>query len=301
MTQPDDWIASQQDWAAWAANCSAPMADQPPYPYYGDGVGPLPELSVPSTYQPDLVFMLLCVITLSSEIPAPEVRYFGLTCLLVLFDTAWHKNADNGRAPYGPLTVTCHGVRMILPDYTSSIDMRKIGSVCLNTFIGSDNTSVMLQMRIYALYRNIRLVILNGAMFVTGVVAMVVILYGFDPVTFLAILHDSIKYFVLISTTCAVLWNLTRGQSFCGLGDLAIPFVMASHTVGGSRLILHLRETYYDRLDPSMDSKNAALSFAIEEIQQQAPPFVRSIVDASFFVPEHVATDHDAAADGSST
>ncbi|KZV99655.1 hypothetical protein EXIGLDRAFT_762523 [Exidia glandulosa HHB12029] len=196
---------------AWAANCSLPMSSQPPSDWFNsenpDPFNMLPPLMIPSTYEPGLGLMLACaaglawalydhLITFPAEVRLVWqrricigsglfgiVRYFGILCLLNLLATV-RQGVQTGTSFSGPpraygFSIRCHGIDIVLqgePDIETSF-------FAPLWFIVFWTIDIMLQMRIYALYRNNRLAIFNGAMFILGVVAMLTLTYVFSPLT----------------------------------------------------------------------------------------------------------------------
>ncbi|EJD44904.1 hypothetical protein AURDEDRAFT_166087 [Auricularia subglabra TFB-10046 SS5] len=189
---------------------------------------------------------------------------------------------------------------------------------------------VVLQTRIFALYRSWRLAILNMVIFALEIPAMVVLwLFSYTPRPVAAyasqmdeirstslrynyfalywlpgiafelwlatlairklrpqvlkndllsvIVHDSIRYFLLV----AVVMVLHVVATFRSFGDYAVPFVIAGQTIGGSRLVLHLRRAYFLRHDSDVN-----VSFAV---RMTSVPVARNrFVDESFYVQEHL-------------
>ncbi|EJD44930.1 hypothetical protein AURDEDRAFT_166115 [Auricularia subglabra TFB-10046 SS5] len=73
------------------------------------------------------------------------------------------------------------------------------------------------------------------------------------------IITDSVMYFLLIAAVMIAHLSL----SFIGLGRYAVSFVIASQTIGGSRVVLHLRKRHYLALELSLDSMSSPLVFAL--------------------------------------
>ncbi|EJD44902.1 hypothetical protein AURDEDRAFT_166085 [Auricularia subglabra TFB-10046 SS5] len=161
---------------------------------------------------------------------------------------------------------------------------------------------VILQTRIFALYDSRRLAIVNGALFVLEIMAMLLLwnyipaiwsfpeyhddlwtleepiiqgcsylpLYWLPGIVFelwlaglaiaqlrrkvprdglLAVMvRDSVRYFFLI----AIVMVVHIVTSFSHIGAYGIPFVIAGQTIGGSRIVLHLRRAYFKGRDFDM-------------------------------------------------
>lgn len=91
------------------------------------------------------------------------------------------------------------------------------------------------------------------------------------------IIQDSVMYFLLIAAVMLVHVSL----SFIGLGRYAVSFVIASQTIGGSRVVLHLRKRYYrtsELLPGSISSPTGLLAFRS----------ALSLADETFCDPESV-------------
>lgn len=97
------------------------------------------------------------------------------------------------------------------------------------------------------------------------------------------IVHDSIKYFIVI----ALVMIVHVVSAFKGIGRYAIPFVVAGQTIGGSRLVLHLRKAFYEgpnRNQTGVSRPNATFAF----LTQDDPPPRHRLVDQSFYVQDEI-------------
>lgn len=93
-----------------------------------------------------------------------------------------------------------------------------------------------------------------------------------------SLINDSLKYFLMM----AVLIELHVVLSFYQHGSYAVPFVIAGETVGGSRLILHLRKAYYGRkVGGTSHILQQDISFAVSA--KFSTDSRRRLVDDSFY------------------
>lgn len=93
--------------------------------------------------------------------------------------------------------------------------------------------------------------------------------------------HDSVRYFFLIAI--AMVAHIITALK--GFGDNAIPFVIAGVTIGGSRLVLHLRRAYFRGHDASLSD----ISMALRTIEVPTPN--GRFVDETFYVQETLSDD----------
>ncbi|EJD50388.1 hypothetical protein AURDEDRAFT_160291 [Auricularia subglabra TFB-10046 SS5] len=82
-----------------------------------------------------------------------------------------------------------------------------------------------------------------------------------------SLVNDSLRYFLMM----AILVELHVVLSFYQHGSYAVPFVIVGETVGGSRLVLHLRKAYYGRWEHGTGETLPAVSFAFLK-GESAPP-----------------------------
>lgn len=95
------------------------------------------------------------------------------------------------------------------------------------------------------------------------------------------IVRDSIRYFLLIAIVMVVHVVATMK----GLGLYVVPFVIAGQTIGGSRLVLHLRQAYFRSHDFEV-SKPGGISFAVRRTTGVPVPRSR-FADETFYVQEN--------------
>lgn len=91
------------------------------------------------------------------------------------------------------------------------------------------------------------------------------------------ILRDSLLYFLMIAAF--LILHAVLGSH--NLGAYAVPFVIVGETVGGSRLILHLRKAYYGRPELATTATHPNISFAMPV--QISSLRSRRVVDESFY------------------
>ncbi|EJD50385.1 hypothetical protein AURDEDRAFT_160288 [Auricularia subglabra TFB-10046 SS5] len=92
------------------------------------------------------------------------------------------------------------------------------------------------------------------------------------------LLSDSLVYFLMITMFMVLHVVLSMYQH----GNYAVPFVIVGETVGGSRLVLHLRKAYWVRRDgASAGASQPNISFALP-VQTHAAHSSR-VVDESFY------------------
>ncbi|EJD44909.1 hypothetical protein AURDEDRAFT_166091 [Auricularia subglabra TFB-10046 SS5] len=97
--------------------------------------------------------------------------------------------------------------------------------------------------------------------------------------------HDSIRYFFLIAAVMVV--HII--SAFKGVGDYAIPFVIAGMTIGGSRLVLHLRRAYYRSHGRGAGASPPNILATVRMIGTPVPN--SRFADETFYVEENLGGD----------